>query len=69
MRTAGGDHYGSRGVGSEDPEAMIATKAKAKRPSSLDSLLADLGDGGPVTNEERRQVIEELRGKGAFTDG
>jgi hypothetical protein len=42
---------------------------KAKRPSSLDSLLAELGDGGPVTDEERRQVIEELREKGAFTDG
>ena len=69
MGTAGGDHYGSRGVGSEDPGAMIDTKAKAKRPSSLDSLLADLGDGGPVTDEERRQVIEELREKGAFTDG
>jgi len=66
MGTAGGDHYGSRGVGPEDPEAMIAAKVKAKRPSSLDSLLADLGDGGPVTDEERRRVIAELKEKGAF---
>jgi hypothetical protein len=67
MGTAGGEHYGSRGVGPEDPEAMIDAKAKAKRPLNLDSLLADL-DGGPVTDEERRRVIAELKQKGAFAD-
>jgi hypothetical protein len=66
MGTAGGSHYGSRGVSPEDPEAMIAAKAKAKRPSPLDELLADLSDGGPVTDEERRRVIAELKEKGAF---
>jgi hypothetical protein len=67
MGTAGGTHYGSRGVGDKDPEAIIAAEAKAKRPSSVDQLLADLGEG-PVTDEERRGLIEGLREKGAFAD-
>ncbi len=67
MGTAGGTHYGSRGVGPEDPDGIVAAEAKAKRPSGVDQLLADLGEG-PVTDEERRRVIEGLREKGAFAD-
>ncbi len=67
MGTAGGSHYGSRGVGPEDPDGIVADEAKAKRPSGVDQLLADLGEG-PVTDEERRRVIEGLREKGAFAD-
>ena len=67
MGTAGGTHYGSRGIGPEDPEGIVVAEAKAKRPSSVDQLLADLGEG-PVTDEERRRVIEGLWEKGAFSD-
>ena len=67
MGTAGGTHYGSRGVGPEDPEAIVGAEAKAKRPSGVDELLAHLGEG-PVTDEERRRVIEGLWEKGDFAE-
>ena len=60
----GGD-YGD--VGLTDGAAIQDQLARTRRPSPLDSLLDDLNGGGPVTEEERQQVLDELQELGGLT--
>ena len=64
----GDTHLGN--TGPTNPESIIDAKVRARRPSSVDDLLAGLGlDGGPpVTDRERREVLEGLEELGAFSE-
>lgn len=67
LKLAGkGDAHLDR-AGPTNPESIIDAKVWAWRPSSVDDLIADL-DGGPVTDRERREVLEGLEELGAFSD-
>lgn len=58
--------YGT--VGLTDASAIVDRLARGRRPSSLNNLLDDLSGGGPVTEEERQQVLRELREVGGLTN-
>jgi hypothetical protein len=64
----GDAHLGN--TGPTNPESIVDRLVRSRRPSSVDDLLADLGlDGGPpVTDRERREVLEELEELGAFSE-
>ncbi len=58
--------YGS--VGLTEAKAIVDQLARCRRPSPLDGLIDDLNGGGPVTEEERQQVLGELQKLGGLTN-
>lgn len=67
LKLAGMDDAHLDNTGPTNPESIIDAKVRARRPSSVDELIADL-DGGPVTDRERREALEGLEELGAFPD-
>lgn len=55
-------------AGPTNPESIIDGAAHARRPSSVDGLIDSLNGGGPATDQERREILEELDKLGAFSD-